>query len=244
MIYDIELCHIYLRDYLSNRKLNKDEEVSIDRALRRSEFLQSQGFKTTFSVMIDDEEGSLKEEGHLSEIKAELLAKGINVDTLIFESELDKYATPLIETIREHAVVKNNDEIFLNIATGDRLLWAQENLNEMKSIKRIFLETVQAQDEDENGDEISHRARFWVPLRERRMEGKHCYGCSLLTAVWYLHRLGVAGFCENGAQKADQLVNILPIKYLKSEGVAIDILNLSSKTRIRKARKKIDYIFI
>lgn len=246
MLLDIELCHVYLRDFLASRQLAKDDIDSIRRGQRRAEaFISMDGAnRVRFSVMVDDEEGELSDEDHLDEIR-ELLAKhGISPDLLIYESWLSRFADELINNLRPNVVTKDQDCVFLNVATDDRLLWAEENLREMKSIKRIFLENVFNPEQDANTEEQDwDRSRFWVPLKIRNGE-KTSYSCSTLTAVWYLHRLGVAGFVEQAIERPDELLNILPLKYLKTEGIAIDILNLSSATRIRKARKKIDYIFL
>ena len=147
--------------------------------------------------------------------------------------------------MRPNVLTMDRDQLYLNITTDDRLLWAEENLRPMKSIKRIFLEAVLDAEEDGQGEETTdrHKSRYWVPMRTHTPTGD-VYSCSLLTAVWYLHRLGVEGFIDENIGRPRQLVNILPVKYLKSEGIALDIINLCKATRIRKARKKIHYIFL
>lgn len=73
--------------------------------------------------------------------------------------------------------------------------------------------------------------------------GSRPFGCSLLTAVWYLSRLGVDGFATSNV-RPNRLVNILPIKYLKSEGFTFDLLKISSAARVRKAAERIEYILL
>ncbi len=248
MLTDIELCHVYLRDYMALKRLSEEDEASIAIAKERAAQILAQDprNRVSFSVMIDDEEGILASREDLDAIRKAIEAHGITLGRIIFESELNRYGDVLIETLRPNVLAVDREHIYLNLSTEDRLLWADENLREMKSIKRIFLETVlspEPESADDRGER--HRSRFWVALRTQQSDGAFIYGCSLLTAVWYLHRLGVEGFCEeDGSPRADRVLNVIPLKYLKSEGVALDLVNLSSATRIRKIRRKVDYVFV
>lgn len=248
MLTDIELCHVYLRDYMALNRLSDEDEASIAIAKERAAQLLAQDprNRVSFSVMIDDEEGVLASREDLDAIRKAIEAHGVTLDRIIYESELNRYGDVLIETLRSNVLAVDREHIYLNLSTEDRLLWADENLREMKSIKRIFLETILSPEPDCADDRGErHRSRFWVALRTQQSDGAFIYGCSLLTAVWYLHRLGVEGFCdEDGPQRADRVLNVIPLKYLKSEGIALDLVNLSSATRIRKIRRKIDYVFV
>jgi hypothetical protein len=246
MLLDIELCHIYLRDFLSNG-LSPADVASIADARRRAElFVAGQcGNAVRFSVMVDDEEGAVDHSASLESIRDRIISLGITPSRLIYESSLIRYADALVESLRPNTVAIDGDHVYLNVATEDRLLWAEENLRETKSIKRLFLETI-----DEPGSvppramAERNQARFWVPLRSGKAPSRTGYGCSLLTATWYLHRLGVEGFSDEAGPRPDGLLNILPLKYMKNEGIALDILHLSATTRIRKARTRINYVYI
>lgn len=248
MHLDIELCHVYLREYMATRALADEDMASIALAKERGQaFLAADSRnRVSYSVMIDDEEGAVVDPDDLERIRSAIEAQGLAVDRIIFESQLDRYAETLIDSLRPNILTRDREHVYLNMATEDRLLWADENLREMKSIKRIFLETVLSPDPpsaDDSGER--HRSRFWVALKTEQPDGRPVYGCSLLTAIWYLHRLGVEGFGDDdSSSRADRVLNIIPMKYMKSEGIALDLINLSSATRIRKIRKKIDYVFV
>ncbi len=245
MLIDIEPCHIYLRSFKEQGGLTEGDIVSIDRAQQREKDCVANKHGFQYSVMVDDEEGNYSHDQDLKLIGTAIEGQGVALARLVYESSLARFAETLLASMRPNALTSDQDHVYLNIATDDRLLWADENLRQIKSIKRIFLETVQNPDPispQQDGDR--HSSRFWIPLRSIDPTGARIYSCSLLTATWYLHRLGVEGFVDQAQPRPNELLNILPRKYLKTEGIALDILNLSSRTRIRKARKKINYVFV
>lgn len=247
MLLDIEICHVYLREFLATGALADEDCETILRAKRAAadHLAASSANRVRFSVMVDDEEGEVAHPSHLDDIAAAIARHGITPDKLLYETVLGRYAEELIASLRPNVVMHDRDLAFLNVATEDRLLWAEENLRETKTVKRLFLESVLDTTTEMPAAQAEgrHRSKFWVPLRERGAGG-FIYSCPLLTAVWYLHRLGVEGFVDHPAERPDALLNILPLKYLKTEGVALDIINLSAATRIRKARKRIDFVFL
>ncbi len=78
------------------------------------------------------------------------------------------------------------------------------------------------------------------------------YGCALLAACWALARLGHEPFSsalkldsEKGAPAfvGNQLITVLPMKYLKVEGTVFEILGELQSRTLRSATKRVRYVF-
>ncbi len=241
---DIELGHYYLADLLG---ITGDLDMRfIERGILRSKVHAQAGATIKYSVLLDDLGQNYSDEEKIlgkNFIEKALKERNIEPVKIVFESQMNTWAQSLLDTIRENYLLDANDSIYLNISSQDPFLWASETLETPRSGKQIFMERLSGKLE---APSLPSQSQFLVPMYVKSNIYRP-FGCSLLTAVWYLHRLGVKGFSSsapNTNQKNISLLNILPIKYLKSEGFAIDILRLSSATRIKKATKRIEYIVI
>jgi hypothetical protein len=241
---DIELCHFYLGELLE-APLKLDTEF-IERGIRRATAYQASGESVRFSVLIDDLgeafTGHQKQEG-IQFVRDALETSGVSEAEIYLESQMEPGASALLETLRNNYILTVEGESYLTIVSNDPFLWAQETLESPKSLKKLFVERLRG---DSHISVRPSQSQFLVPLYTPTLTTRR-YGCSLLTAVWYLFRLGVEGFeldRSRNDEKPRRLVNILPVKYLKSEGFAMDIIRISSATRIRKAATRIEYILI
>jgi hypothetical protein len=241
---DIELCHFYLGELLEG-PLEVDSEF-IQMGIQRAAIYRASGENVTFSILIDDlgEQFTLRQKQEGIEFIQDVLAKsGIGEARIYLESQLELRASALLETLRNNYILTVEGESYLTIVSNDPFLWAQETLEAPKSLKKLFVERLRG---DPHAPLRPSQSQFLVPLYTPSISTRS-YGCSLLTAVWYLFRLGVEGFeLDSGPndEKARRLVNILPVKYLKSEGFAMDIMRISSAARIRRAAGRIEYILI
>lgn len=237
---DIELGHFYLAHLL--KESTEVDSRYFEAGIRRGQEIQKGGWCVQYSILIDDlGEGFSKEQKEIgvSRIR-ELLEKfRIDVYKLALESEFLHFAPVLLETLRDNYVLTNDGTSYLTLVSQDPFLWAQETLETPKSIKRRFLEQLKAPTVFQG---IPSQSQFLVPIHDPRNASRP-FGCSLLTAVWYLARLGIDGFAS-GEVRPSRLINILPIKYLKSEGFAFDLLKISSAARVRKAAERIEYILL
>jgi hypothetical protein len=237
---DIELGHFYLAQLLSERP-----DINLryfERGVRRAQAMASTGWSVCYSVLIDDLGDAYSDEQKRigrQAIDRFLGDFGIKDCTVALESEFEKTAPILLETLRQNYVLTVDGASYLTLISQDPFLWAQETLETPKSIKRMFLERLKGRTEFQA---FPSQSQFLVPIHNPRNPLRP-FGCSLLTAVWYLARLGIEGFATSDA-RPNRLVNILPIKYLKSEGFAFDLLKISSAARVRKAAERIEYILL
>jgi hypothetical protein len=237
---DIELGHFYLAQLLRERP-----DVNLkyfERGIRRAQAIESSGWDVCYSILIDDLGDTFSEEQ--KRVGRQVIARtvadfDIGNCTIALESEFEGIAPILLETLRNNYVLTVDGASYLTLVSQDPFLWAQETLETPKSIKRMFLERLKGQTEFQ---EAPSQSQFLVPIHNPR-DALRRFGCSLLTAVWYLSRLGVDGFATSSV-RPNRLVNILPIKYLKSEGFAFDLLKISSAARVRRAAERIEYILL
>lgn len=243
-IVDVELGHFYLPELLAEGPASGAGYV--DRGLRRADALRQAGATVRFSLLIDDlgEEFSADDRARgVDLLRAELGKRGLDHVMIVNESACHAAAPTLLETLRGKYLLSADNASYFTVVSQDPFLWAQETLESTRSIKQMFLSRLRGR---ESAVPPVTQAQFLVPLHTPG-DVFRPYGCSLLTAVWYLARLGVEGFehgNEPSPERADRLVNVLPVKYLKSEGFALDLIRISSATRIRKAAKRIEYVLI
>lgn len=249
MKVDIEVCHIYLKDFLQSPtpELSQEEIRSVKFALDVEKLYHSKGYEVTFSMMVDDSD-VISSPTNISQIKTLVEENGIKLNHIIYESKLNQFGNAFINSINKSFITKNEGNTFLNISTFDRFLWAEENLATQKSVKKIFLESIENSEEntfDTQQATTSHSSRFWIPLKLNKQNTAY-YTCPTLTAIWYLHRLKINEFTlyESDNEKPDFIISILPKQYLKSEAIAIELLRLSKIKRVSKSRKRIEYIMI
>jgi hypothetical protein len=238
---DIELGHFYLAHLLEGK-----QEINLKyfrRGLRRAEAMKEDGWDIQYSILVDDlgDVFSDQERAIASGVIRSALAECNITDCKItMESEFKEKALILIAMLREnYLITAEGGARYLALVTQDQFLWAQETLESPKSIKRIFLDRLGGQTEIPG---VPSQSQFLVPIHDPK-DSLRPFGCSILTAVWYLVRLGVDGFSTLNV-RPDRLVNILPIKYLKSEGFAFDLLRISSAARVRKAAERIEYVLL
>jgi hypothetical protein len=240
---DIELCHFYLGELLE-RPLEIDVEF-IQRGIQRAAIYGVSGDDVTFSILIDDlgEQFTAQQKQEGIGVVSDALNRS-GVDAKIYlESQMEVGAPVLLETLRDNYILTVEGASYLTIVSNDPFLWAQETLESPKSLKKLFVERLRG---DTQMPLRPSQSQFLVPLHTPSLATRP-YGCSLLTAVWYLFRLGINGFELHqppSHERTKRLVNVLPVKYLKSEGFAMDIMKISSANRIRKATSCIEYILI
>jgi len=243
VLIDIELCHVYLRNFRETGALTDRDVESICRGKRHADAAIRRSNRVRFSVMLDDGAGG-PTRGETKEIKRQIELHGVKLDQIVWESDLTQFAPSLIASLRSNYHSTLGDSDFLSIVTGDRYMWAEEEQPHARSIRDLFYDKLKGKKIDDHFL-YNQCSKFRVPLRVPDLNGGRIYSCPLLTAVWYLSRLGVSGFVHTpGRPKADAIVNVLAIEYLKNEAMAYEIIRLSSATRIKKCAKKIEYIFI
>jgi len=239
-LVDIELGHFYLPELLKERP--DVNPKYFERGIRRARAIESEGAVIRYSILIDDLGDTFtaqqKSVGRAI-IAGTLKDFGIESCYLAMESEFIGAAPILLETLRSNYVLTVEGASYLTLVSQDPFLWAQDTLETPKSIKRMFLDQLKGRTEFQA---TPSQAQFLVPIYNPK-DLVRPYGCSLLTAVWYLARMGVDGF-SNSNVRPNRLVNILPIKYLKSEGFAFDLLKISSAARVRKAAERIEYVLL
>ena len=240
---DIEIGHPYLNDEFSVKSYFDEQGRFIERALKRRVHHLKSNAAVTFSLLIDDldvEIGENEKKAIINDIRELLYGKNIEHVNIQYESNLFPYAENLISTIREKYIQDFDKSQFLAITTEDPFLWAGGNFARPRTVKEAFFNKLSG---NSNTYAPPNQSQFLVPLWQPNAKFRE-FGCSLLTAVWYLRRLCVDGYCEKQIlnPQISKLENILPQKYLKSEGFAIEIMRLSRSARVRKAAKKIEYI--
>ena len=249
MNIDIELGHYYIKE-LRIDSLFSHYARYIERGVNRAQiYLQKGGATISYSILIDDMDIDVTNEEReqwLSWARDLLNTHKVGDCRIVFESWLYPLASIVMNNLRANYVFTDQECKYLSLVTQDPLLWAHETLVKPKPIKQAFLSRIN--DKSVNKFEKPGQSQFLIPLYTPN-NSLRPYGCSLLTAAWYLNRLGVDEFSIVESplepdQVAKRIVNVLPVKFLKSEGFAIDILNLASSTRIRKAAKKIEYLVI
>jgi hypothetical protein len=237
---DIELGHFYLPQLLNERpQINRSY---FERGIRRARAIESDGWKVQYSILIDDLGDAFSDQQKKTGfeiISHALYDFGIVNCQLAMESQFIERAPILLETLRNNYILTVDGASYLTLVSQDPFLWAQETLETPKSIKRMFLEQLKGKTDFQA---TPSQSQFLVPIHNPK-DVFRPFGCSLLTAVWYLARLGVDGFSTSDI-RPNRLINILPIKYLKSEGFAFDLLKISSAARVRKAAERIEYILL
>lgn len=245
MLVDIEIGHPYLAsDWDVEHYWNNSQEF-IRRSLNIANYFKEQSNDVVFHILIDDQDVDID-----GSYKAELIRKisdlsrrdGIENINISFESSFSVFGDLLISLLREKYLVQHGSNIYLGINTGDPFLWADPGLARTRSIKEAILDELNDVSE---GYISKNRSQFLVPLKEPQAKRRK-YGCSLLTSIWYLNRLGVEGFRlpSDIYPPADRIENVLPIKYIKSDSIAVELLRLSNAARVRKSIDRMSTTFV
>ena len=162
------------------------------------------------------------------------------------------YAKKVIETLNPKYVKEEEARTYLQIRNRDVALMVHTDME--RSYAEVFMEESGLffeEGKDYDPATVEDVTEYTAQIILSRMEdGKERYSCPLLTVCWYLFRLGIFPYEEvdfilgkENFKPADVLVNVLPYHYLKIEGSAFDIMEYTTNKKIKKARRKIKYVF-
>lgn len=263
--YSIEYAHIYSDQLKANQMM--DEHIkSIERTKQIIGLLNSLGKSYSLSVLIDNyNEGEFEnEEVDFDVIYSELDKYGLPPDHIMCESNLTHTADLLIDNIsNRYLKAEGTNKIVFTPTSNYSSRWAPSNND--YSFRRQFWDYSQGKIDDISSMKILERSAASID-RESFLSkseivlkyvydqntNKTYYTCPLLTACWHLTRLGVNQFDVNASKIksftskpffADKLITVLPSKYLKVEGTAMEIISLAKKKSIKKSKKNIEYVF-
>lgn len=233
---DIELGHPNFSSEFDADCYFDNQERFFEAARLQANCGLQEGYGIRYSLLVDDLDTEISDNIRskiLLSLTSRLEAEGFLGVSVEFESTLESCANKLIETLNEDHVLQINNRKYLCNRAFNMSYWNNDNL--VGTLSEFY--------DPKHDPEVHSNPQFIVPLNEPSAKHRK-YGCSLLTAVWYLRRLGVVGFNEklDRGINVKKLVNILPQKFLRSEAFALDILMLSKPRRVRNASKKIEYV--
>lgn len=251
MLYDIEFFHFYPSEIEKGIPAHLLQSIEIAKQVINT--IRKNEDSYYLRVMIDDYSirgDVVNIEKFLSFLRENNLAPHY----IIYESEMTKVADVLLDSLNSKYVQSEHNRTYLSIFNRDINLISTPELQ--RSYLALFMEESNLFFEEGKDYEVSaldepyYKNEITLVVEK---EGVKKYSCAFLAACWYLLRLGYWGekklqvnpiYQDNTMQgKSDILINILPYVYLKIEANVFDILEYSKEKKIKKARKKIKYIF-
>ena len=248
--YNVEFCHIYSDEVAS---LSEKQRINLLRTKAVIDNLVKSGSSFCLTALIDNYSEGCNVDFDKRLFLQNLEEFDISPDFIVMEADLTFYAEKLIETISDKWIKKMNNQLrFIsyldNINLRDKQI--DINTNETEDYVLLFMKDkglIQSLDNLETNFEIFSD----INLKSVN-NGEYKYSCTLLTACWHLFRLGIDNFTDSLSSVVsysekpffgERSMTILPIKYLKIEANAYDILSFSKNNAIKKARKRIEYVF-
>ncbi|MBU2523415.1 MAG: hypothetical protein KKE23_03955 [Nanoarchaeota archaeon] len=253
--YNIEYAHIYADQFAQGEEFGEEHLKSIELTKDLVKRLETEGKTYCLCVLIDNYNAqfSLNQE----QIFNELGGLGLSPDFIVEESLFAKneisektLAQHLIESLSDKYVKKAKEKTALAIQSNNILGWANSN---KKGFKEMFVEAVEKGEnaledlEDKSGYNFSSQTVLQYQEEQNTM-----YTCPLLTACWHLTRLGVKPFDKAAKHISvysgkpffgEKLITVLPSKYIKIEGMAMEIVSLAKSKTIKKKKNKMEYLF-
>lgn len=256
--FSIEYAHIYGSELVSGNFVNEEHKQSIQETKRIVEELESRGKTYSLCVLIDDynEPAEVDEQS----INDQLKKSGLAPDYVVKESQMARGAEVLLNALPPKFKSVSEQEVGFVAETEDLYLWTSTNSSDTRSFKEILLQSVTGKQKQTSTDvektvikREGIKSKFEIALKYKdHKEVK--YSCPLMAASWHLSRLGVESFVGGlelvnsfSSPKrpfiGDRLLTILPAKYLKVEGTALEIISLVKTKTISKMRKRMEYVF-
>ena len=228
--YSIEVAHTYASTLETGGMLKDEQLRSIDVARRLVKGLEAEGLSYSICVLVDDyHEGKHKVQVNVDRLATELEKAGCSPDFIVLESQLTRLGDRLLERIPDKYLLRSDGRVTFE---ANHVSFPLGTVH--ASSFTGYLEA--------DGPTVK------TVLKSRL----GTYSCPLLTACWYLLRLGVEGFGELEVPMrqlsrkplvGDRLLTVLPAKYVGLESQALEILEHTSTKTISKRRKEIEYYF-
>lgn len=251
--YNVEYAHLYSAD-VSGDLAFLDENIERTRSI--IDRLSHYGISYCLSVLIDDYSEAF---GYVDpeSIITVLSDRGLTPDYVVMESEMAHHADYFIKFLPKKYLIEDDNQVVFQSASND------SNFPSLRAparrYKSIFME--KAHTEKGKWDREEHRRR--ITLRQQRCQSDSSivlchdtgsqvrYSCPLLTACWYMARLGVEPFTTPFAYRrkgcesfiGNRILTVLPIDFLKVESTAVELISLSRTKPISKRKKQIEYHF-
>lgn len=250
--YNIEFAHLYGSNLQSYSYLKEN----VYRTLQIVNQTTQNNFPFSLSVLIDDYS---MDTNHISpkELNELLTDFGLPPDYIVMESQMTKYADHFLKYLPKKYVVEKDSQFVFHSFGNDLNLY--ESPPPARRYKSIFMEKVL----DKPINKKKQIPKQTTTLKQERCHSDSAvvlahtidsvkrYSCPLLTACWYLCRLGVSGFMpefayvRKGAPPfvAERLITVLSTDFLKVESTAFELLGLSKTKTFKKRRKQVEYYF-
>jgi len=173
------------------------------------------------------------------------------------ESEMARFAEHFLEFLPKRLVTTSENHMIFHSIGNDVNLF---NMSlPARRYKSQFMERALAKTREKE----ESKRRHTITLRQQRChsdsavvlsqatESTWRFSCPLLTACWYLCRLGVPEFTpqfayeREGAQPfvGERIITVLPTSFLKVESTAVELISLSRTKTFSKRGKQIEYYF-
>ena len=249
--YNIEFFHIDGNKFKENQLSTKDSS-NITRVLKYLEILDNYKYQYSLNILIDEYNRDLK--FNINDLYNVLADNYIKPHYIMKESKLTELSDIIIEeTINNNSQITldENGNVVLQVISDDILQW--NSMQEAPKEYKILEEMMKGDDYSKKVTPNLDSGKTYtatVFLKYRRGD-KYKYACPLLTASWYLMRLGVNSFDrmdllepisnnQNTAFHGKKLLNILSSRYLSVEATAWQIISLSPW---EKELDRISYFF-
>lgn len=250
--FNIEFAHLYDSSLEDPDHLKKDVQLTIQIVDR----ISRAGMSSSLNVLIDDYSvaSNYVDPGELVNTLKEL---GLPPDYVVMESEMTQLAERFLEFLPERLITTSEDHTIFHSIGNDVNLDAGPA--PARRYKSQFMERAMAK----TGESEKKKRGHATMLRQQRChsdsavvlshttESKRRFSCPLLTACWYLCRLGVPQFTPRFAYEREganpfvggRIITVLPTSFLKVESTAVELISLSRTKTISKRRKQIEYYF-
>ena len=250
---NIEYAHLYAANL--ERDI-KSLENGVQKAREIIDLADRQRLTHSSTVLVDDYSiGST--EVDIKKILLILESLRLAPDYVVLESEMVANVTYFLQFLPQKNLIRETDRVVYHSAGLDANL--EQTALPARRYKSIFMERAKRS----GGSENQMTGRQVLSLQQHRIHSESSivlavgegasvrYSCPLLTACWYLIRLGVEPFYSPILYRrrnapsfvGRRLVTVLPLDYLKVEATAVELLSLSKTKAISKCKKRISYFF-
>ena len=243
--YNIEYAHLYA--YEIARGVTDTLRRSALRTSRIVEELESRGATYTLCVLVDDY--SSTDPVDPDRVLDLVEEAGLRPHVVCYEGDMAECARDLLEALPDRNIVRADQGVRVTAGVPESILmWPEPPPGESEELTSEELRVVPLT----RLRSTRAYSNLEVILETVDSEGDIRWSCPALAACWNLARLGIEPFEEGLVTRhglgprpfiGERLITVLPTEYMKVESTAMEILSMCRPKPLRKARKRMSYIF-
>lgn len=255
---NIELAHMYPTRQDVRGMLTDEQRRSIDLTQEIIERLGEDATGATLCVLIDDYSAPCAVDP--ARLRDEILSHGLSVDFIVNESRIAHFVDCFIERLPRRLILVDGGNTIFSTKTNSFLLWETTAGGKRRDFLETFVQHTLGDDKrlrlphasmaSHGGS--SHSYSSSATLKSCDLHGGGKYSCAVLTACWHMARLGVPPFSALANEATafsdkpfpgERIVTLLPVKYLKVEALAWELIASANTKVISKKKKMMEYRF-